>query len=125
MSKAIPADSLPLAVLGVELSVSPQELKDLRSKGVLVATVDQRLGAQMVASLLDKHRNDVQIVPVNASLIHGGRYYRLEIVTMTRDQWVAHHNEWAQIEAERDMYKAELEKYKANSFPPAGTAVMD
>jgi len=112
MSQAIPFNTVPTAVVGMEVQVPRDKMKELRANGTLNQVVGEAMAAGMAGHILNKHKGDVEIAAMDGEISEAGRSYRLEIVTFTRRQWVMHTDEWAQIEAERDALKAELAALK-------------
>ena len=77
MSNTIPVDSLPAAVIGYEVRVSREDLKQLRSEGTLILNVYDKLTAELATSLLNKHKDDIEVAPLDGAFNSSGRAYRL------------------------------------------------
>lgn len=116
MSKAIPVENLPSAIIGAQVVIPRDKLRELRAAGQVQEEVDAHLSKHMYEAIKSKHEKDLEIIPIDGAFNSSGRIYRLEIVTFSRPQLIAHYAEWAQLEAERDMYKAELEKIKNSGY---------
>lgn len=124
MSNTIPVDTLPQAVIGAQVSISRDEMRELRSKGTLNEEVDKRLLGYMGAAVMQKHKDDVEITPIDAALSTSGRAYRLEILTFSRRQWMAHAAEWDALIAERDAlgYSLQISPQHQSAIDAANAA---
>lgn len=112
MSNAIPVETLPQAVIGAQVSIDRDEMRQLRSEGRLNEEVDKRMAAFMSQVVMEKHKDDIEIAPIDAAISSSGRCYRLEILTFSRRQWIAHNAEWEMLMAELNALRAKVAQYE-------------
>lgn len=108
--KPVMIENAAQAVVGVERLLTADEIKELRKLGQLDTRVNDLLANQMADGILRKHRDDVELSAMTGQLSHSDRRYRLEIVTFSRREWLAHIKEWDMLEAERDALKTRLDE---------------
>lgn len=115
MSNAIPFNTIPTAIVGMEVQVPREKMQELRRAGTLQQVVSDAMAAGITEHIKNKHGGDVEMAALDGAINTAGRSYRLEIVTFTRRQWVAHTHEWAELEAERDALREELAALKGEA----------
>lgn len=112
-------NSTPLAVVGSEVTVTREQARTLNGQGAEQAKL--ALFTNIGNSIMAKHAEDVEVAPLDGQLFSSGRKYRLEIVTFSRAQWLAHTKEWDKLMAR----VRELEEILSITSEAAAEIAMD